>query len=138
MKKWIVGTVAGGVVFFLLGGLIYEVALRGFYEANVGSATGAWREPPIWWSLVVSQLALGAVVTFVFVRADISSAVDGLKTGAIFGLLLGTVVAFDLYSVTNLPNTAVTFVEPFVWAVRTALAGSVIAWTLGMSGGEEP
>ena len=137
MKKWIIGTVAGGVVFFLLGGLIYEVALRGFYEANVGSATDAWREPPIWWSLVVSQLALGAVVTFVFVRADVSSAVDGLKTGAIFGLLLGTVVAFDLYSVTNLPNTAVTFVEPFVWAVRTALAGSVIAWTLGMSGGQE-
>lgn len=86
---------------------------------------------------MVSQLALAALLTFVFVRAGVSSAVDGLKTGAIFGLLLGAVVAFDLYSVTNLPNTAVTFVEPFVWAVRTALAGSVIAWTLGMSGGQE-
>ena len=47
MNKWLVGTLVGGITFFLLGGLIYELLLGGFYEANVGSATGAWREPPV-------------------------------------------------------------------------------------------
>ena len=46
MKKMLIGTVAGGVTFFLLGGLIYAVILPDFYEANLGSATGVLRELP--------------------------------------------------------------------------------------------
>ena len=132
MKKMLIGTVAGGVAFFLLGGLIYEVILGGFYRANLGSATGVLRELPIWWAMVVSQLGLAAVVTYVFLHANVATASDGLRTGAILGLLLGITMSFDLYSVTNWSNMTVAFVEPFVWAVRTALAGAVIGWTLGM------
>ena len=132
MKKMLIGTVAGGVAFLLLGSLIYEVILGGFYRANLGSATGVSRELPIWWAMVVSQLALAAVVTYVFLHANVATASDGLRTGAIVGLLLGITMSFDLYSVTNWSNMTVAFVEPFVWAVRTALAGAVIGWTLGM------
>ncbi len=132
MRKMLIGTVAGGVAFFLLGGLIYEVILGGFYRANLGSATGVLRELPIWWAMVVSQLGLAAVVTYVFLHANVATASDGLRTGAIVGLLLGITMSFDLYSVTNWSNMTVAFVEPFVWAVRTALAGAVIGWTLGM------
>ena len=132
MKKMLIGTVAGGVAFFLLGGLIYEVILGGFYRANLGSATGVLRELPIWWAMVVSQLGLAAVVTYVFLHAGVATALDGLKTGAILGLLLGIAMSFDLYAVTNWSNMTVAFVEPFVWAVRTALAGAVLGRTLGM------
>ncbi len=132
MKKMIIGTVTGGIAFFLLGGLIYEVILGGFYRSNLGSATGVLRELPIWWAMVVSQLALAAVVTYVFLHAGVATASDGLKTGAILGLLLGIAMAFDLYAVTNWSNTTVAFVEPLVSAVRTALAGAVIGWTLGI------
>ena len=41
-------------------------------------------------------------------------------------------MAFDLYGVTNWSNITVAFVEPFVTAVRFALGGAVIGWTLGM------
>ncbi len=135
MKRMIIGTVAGGVAFFLLGGLIYVVILGGFYEANLGSATGVMREIPVWWAMVVSQLGLAAVVTYVFLHADVATAFDGLKTGAIFGLLFGIAMAFDLYAVTNWSNVTVAFVEPFVTAVRMALGGAVIGWTLGMGSG---
>ena len=132
MKKMLIGTVAGGIAFFLLGGLIYAVILGEFYEANLGSATGVLRELPILWAMVVSQLGMGAVVTYVFLHANVATAFDGLKTGAIFGVMLGIAISFDLYSVTNWSNTTVAFIEPLVWAVRTALAGAVIGWTLGM------
>ncbi len=135
MKKMLIATVAGGVAFFLLGGLIYVVILGGFYEANLGSATGVMREIPIWWAMVVSQLGLAAVVTYVFLHADVATAFDGLKTGAIFGLLFGIAMAFDLFAVTNWSNVTVAFVEPFVTAVRMALGGAVIGWTLGMGSG---
>jgi hypothetical protein len=138
MKKMLIGTVAGGVTFFLLGGLVYAIILADFYEANLGSATGVMRELPIIWAMVVSQLGMGAVVTWVFLHANVSTAFDGLKTGAILGLLLGIAISFDLYSVTNWSNSTVAFVEPLVWVVRTALAGGAIGWTLGMGSGKQP
>ena len=136
MKKMLIGTVAGGVTFFLLGGLIYAVILADFYESNLGSATGVMRELPIIWAMVVSQLGLAAAVTYVFLRADVATASGGLKAGAIFGLLLGIAISFDLYSVTNWSNATVAFVEPLVWVVRTALSGAVIGWTLGKGSGK--
>lgn len=138
MKKMLIGSVVGGVTFFLLGGLIYAVLLADFYESNLGSATGVMRELPIIWAMVVSQLGMGAVVTWVFLRADVTTAFDGLKTGAIFGLLLGIAISFDLYSVTNWSNSTVAFVEPVVWIVRTALAGGAIGWTLGKGSSKQP
>lgn len=131
MKKMLIGTVVGGVTFFLLGGLIYAIILGDFYEANLGSATGVLRELPIMWAMVVSQLGMAAVVTYVFLLSDVASASNGLKTGAILGLLLGIALSFDLYSVTNWSNSTVAFVEPLVWVVRTALAGAAIGWVLG-------
>jgi hypothetical protein len=86
MKQMLIGTVAGGVTFFLLGGLIYAVILADFYEANLGSATGVLRDLPILWAMVVSQLGMAAVVTYVFLHADVATAPGVLKTGAIFGL----------------------------------------------------
>lgn len=136
MKKMLIGTVVGGVTFFLLGGLIYAIILGDFYEANLGSATGVLRELPIMWAMVVSQLGMAAVVTYVFLLSDVASASNGLKTGAILGLLLGIAISFDLYSVTNWSNSTVAFVEPLVWVVRTALAGAAIGWALGRGSGK--
>ncbi len=134
MKRGLIATVAGGFAFFLLGGLIYAVILAGFYESNLGSATGVLREQPIAWALLLSQLGLGGLVTYVFVHADVATAAEGLKTGAIFGLLFGIAMAFDLYGVTNWSNLTVALVEPFVTAARMAIAGAVIGWTLGRIG----
>ncbi len=135
MKRILIATVAGGLTLFLLGGLIYGVILAGFYEANLGSATGVMRELPVWWALVVSELGLAAVVTYVLLHAGVTTASGGLKTGALFGLLFGIAIAFSLYAVTNWSNVTVAFVEPFVTAVRIALGATVIGWTLGMGRG---
>ena len=63
MKKMLIVTVGGGLTLFLLGGLIYEVLLGGFYEASLESATGVMRGTPVWWALVASELVLGKVAT---------------------------------------------------------------------------
>ena len=138
MKRVIIATFAGGLTFFLVGGLIYAIILAGFYEANLGSATGVMRDLPIGWAMAVSQLGLALLVTYVFLHANVSSAPEGLKTGAVFGLLFGIAVAFDLYAVTNWSNVTVAFVEPFVTAVRMALGGTVIGWALGMGRAADP
>ncbi len=137
MKRVLIAIFAGGLTYTLLGGLIYALILGGFYEANLGSATGVLREVPIGWAAIVSQLGLAALVTYVFLHADVATASEGLTAGAIFGLLFGIAVAFNLYAVTNWSNLTVAFVEPFVTTVRIALGGAVIGWALGLGKGRE-
>jgi hypothetical protein len=132
MKKLALGTLVGGVVYFLLGGLIYEFLLAGFLEANAGAATGVMRETPLWGPLVFSQFTLGALVTFVLLLAKVDTLAGGLKTGAAFGLLLGLSISFDMYSVTNWLNLTAASVDPLAWMVRISLGAGAIGSVLGM------
>jgi hypothetical protein len=124
--------VVGGIAYFLLGGLIYEPLLVGFLETNLGSATGLMRDTPLWETLVFSQFALGALVTYVLLLAKVDSLAGGLKTGAAFGLLLGLSISFDLYSVTNWMNLTPVSVEPLLWMVRVSLGAGLIGLVFGM------
>ena len=62
-KKFALGTVAGGVTYFLLGWLIYGVVLVKFMDANMGSATGVMKETPDFLWLIIGNLAWGALLT---------------------------------------------------------------------------
>ncbi|MGE0590592.1 MAG: hypothetical protein AB7O48_18570, partial [Cyclobacteriaceae bacterium] len=57
-KKRIMATLAGFVVFFLLGWLIYGMLMMDFYMSNAGTATGVQREETdmIWWALVLGNV----------------------------------------------------------------------------------
>ncbi|NND02841.1 MAG: hypothetical protein HKN91_08640 [Acidimicrobiia bacterium] len=131
MKRIVLSVLTGTVALFVLGFLLYVVLLGGFYESNLGSATGVVREVPIPWAMVLAQLGLASMLTYVLVHADVTSALGGLKVGAVFGFLFGVAIAFDLFAVTNWSNVNVAFVEPFVTTVRLSIAGSAIGWVLG-------
>ena len=132
MKKLAQGAVVGGIVYFLLGGFIYEFLLGAFFESNLGSATDVMRETPRFGPLVSSQIALGALVTYVLLLAKVDTLAGGMKTGAALGLLLGFSISFDMYSVTNWMNLTAASVEPLLWMVRVSLGAGAIGLVLGM------
>jgi hypothetical protein len=132
MKRALIATVAGGVAIFLLAALLDGLILVPVYKVNPGSATDVFREIPVLWALVLSHLGQAAIVTFLFMHAGVRTALDGLKVGAVFGLMLGVYVAFDLYAVTNLSSLPVPLVEVLVVCARIALAGAAIGWVLGV------
>jgi len=136
MKNFSIAIIGGGIAYFLLGGLFYQVLLGGFFADNLGSATGVMRETPVMWALIVSQLGLAALVTYVCHRAGVVNAVDGMKAGAIVGFLLGVAISLDLFAVTHWYNMAAALVEPLVSGVRISLGGAVIGWALGMGSGD--
>ena len=43
IKRFIIGTVVGGITLFILGYVIFELAFADFFDANAGSATGVWK-----------------------------------------------------------------------------------------------
>ena len=61
-KQWIVGTIVGGVVLFVLGYIIFNMLLADFYAGNAGSATGVDKNPQVLWAIAIGALAYAALV----------------------------------------------------------------------------
>lgn len=133
-KKRILATLAGFVVFFLLGWLFYGMLLMDFYATNSGSATGIMREETdmVWWALIVGNLLQAYLLVYIFGKwANINSFGGGFQAGLIIGLILGFATNLSMYGTMNIINLTVALVDPFVAGVMMAITGGVIGWVLG-------
>ena len=85
-RTFVLSAIAGAVVAFVLGGLIYAVLLADFFTANV-TAAGVMKDPPLFWAIGLSELAGATLLTLILLTwaraGDVGRAV---KIGAGFGL----------------------------------------------------
>jgi hypothetical protein len=131
-NRFVLAALVGGVVVFLAGGLLYGVLTVSFFEANQGSAVGVMRETPDILYLVLGQVVLGVLLAVVIDKwARVGGVANGLKIGAIVGLLMGLGVDLTMYGVTNMANLTATLVDPLIQAVQMACAGGAIGAVLG-------
>ncbi len=134
-KRLSIGTVVGAVALYLLGMLIWQVLFAGFFDANSGSAVGVDKEAPIVWALIVGVLFYAALVTLALEsRSGAKTLVDGVKVGAVVGVLLWGTADFTLFGVTNISTLAGTCADTLLEGVRGGIAGGVIAFVLGKVG----
>ena len=134
-KRFVVGTLAGGVVLYAVGYLIFTLAFAAFYAANAGSATGVDRGGELFWALALANLAYGALITFAIGnRVGSLSTGGGIKIGAIVGFLLWCTADFVFYGTTNIANLTRTVVDPLLEIVHGGIGGGVIAVVLGKMG----
>ena len=47
-KKLVTGIVVGGITMFVVGYLVFDMAMTGFYETNGGASFGVGREATLW------------------------------------------------------------------------------------------
>jgi hypothetical protein len=120
------GTIVGGVVLFFLGYLVYGLIFASFFAANAGSASGVTREPFNFVALAIGQLAWGAVLTLILGWTGVSSVGQGVKVGALAGLLFFLGIDLTLYATTNVQNLTATLVDPILSAMLFAVTGAVI------------
>ncbi len=133
-KQLMIGTLVGGITMYVVGYLIWTVALAGFFAANAGSATGVSRDPQLVWAIALGTLSLAALVTLaVGSRAGSLTIGAGFKIGAIVGFLVWFGVDFIHYGVRNIANLTATVVDPLLEIVRSGVGGAVIAAVLGRS-----
>jgi len=135
-KKFLIGGLVGGIVYFLLGYLFYGTLLADFFHNNAGTATGVDRgmDNLEWWALVLGNLLSGCLLSYIFVKSNVRSAGAGLLTGAAIGLLVAA--AYDLvsYGVTNLMTTTGMFADIGTFTVMSAIAGAFVGWVCGFVG----
>ena len=126
-QRFLTATVLGGVTLFVVGGLVYGLALANAYPATVID-----RELPLWLWLGLAQLAWGALLTVILGKwPGASSAGGGFKAGAIIGFLFSIAIGLSFYAMTTLPVSVMSYIDPFISAVYMGVGGAVVGWYLG-------
>ncbi len=131
MTKILRGTVFGGIAFLLLGWLVYGILLKDFMAANSNSCAALSNADMILWAMILSNLVLGLLVTLVLKWSGAKSIVDGIKTGALFGLLFTLSMDLMMYSMTTMYNFTALIVDVIVMVILLAIVGAIIVLTWG-------
>ena len=125
-KRFLAGTVVGGIVLYAFGYLIFTVGAASFYAANAGGATGVVRPAEIMWAVALGAFGYAALICYAMGARTASGLSGGAKVGAIVGFLAWFTVDFILYGVSDVANLTRTIVDPLLELVHGGIGGAVI------------
>jgi hypothetical protein len=135
IKKLILAALAGSVIQFLLGWLIYGVLLANFMSCNTNHYDGLMKDMNTGSFMIlifISGLVMSFLIAFIFQRwAKFETLTKGLTGGMILGFLLA--LSYDLYffASMNLMSFSAMIVDIIVNTIIIGIIGAVIAWILG-------
>lgn len=133
IKKVLIGGIVGGILYFLLGWLIYGMLLMDFMKSHSGLATNVDKAEMDMLYLAVGNLAMGFLLAYVFVKSNVSSLAGGLVTGGIIGALMSVGVDCVMYGTTNVISKTAMAADVAAMTVISAVVGAVVGMVLGMS-----
>ncbi|MEN8117724.1 MAG: hypothetical protein ABFS16_12135 [Bacteroidota bacterium] len=126
------GTILGAIAYFLLGWLVYGILLMDFSAANYNQCISRADGVMIWWALIASNLVLALFLTLFLKWSGAKTLIDGLKTGALFGLLMSLTLGLSYYSMTTMYNNFTGIIVDVVVSVMLmAIVGMIIVITWG-------
>ena len=130
--KTIVAAVAGGAVFFLLGFLIYGLALNQTMQSMTVQYSGLFKLEPNFIAIALFTLAWGGLLAMIFdYWADIRTFAGGAIAGAIIMFLISfahemQTKAFMALTIGYTPVIINVLVTAFMGAVAGGIVGSVL------------
>jgi hypothetical protein len=132
-KKFILGTLIGGIAYFFLGFIAYALLLEDFFVAHAGSATGVMKTEMQYWPLFLGNVGHAALLSYIFLKwANIKTFSSGLSAGAVIGFFMTIghdLISFDTSNVMDITGVMGNVV---VYTFITAIVGGVVGAVLGM------
>lgn len=130
----LVATVAGGAALFLLGFLVYGLALDAWLKSQAVNHPGLMLENPNFVTLIIANLVWALLVALIFDRwASINTFAGGLIGGAMITFFMG--LYYDLMAMSFM-NMFTSFtpvvVDVLAFTVIGAIAGGVVGAVLGL------
>lgn len=129
--KILKGTIFGAISFFIIGGVIYGILLSNFVAANSDPNVNRPMEEVVWWAAILTNLVLGLFFTLILYWSGAKGVADGIKTGALFGLILTLYMDLYFYSTSTIFNLTYLIVDVIVMTFLTAIVGMLIVLTWG-------
>jgi hypothetical protein len=131
-KNYFLAGILGGIVYFLLGWLVYGMLLMNYMEENAGLALGVNRVEMLLWSIGLGSLLYGFFLSYVFsCVGQVKTAAAGAKSGAWVGFLVAGAIDFTMYGTTNITTLNAVAVDILAATVLASITGAVVAWVLG-------
>jgi hypothetical protein len=132
----LLGAVAGGIVMFLLGFLMFGLLLADFFKANMIEYPGLVKDPPVIALIILFNIIWAGLIAWVLDYAGQSGWAEGAKAGAIimFFLALGIDVEFEAFMNTHKTLTPI-IVHILIVTIMGAIAGAVIGMVQARFGG---
>lgn len=134
IKKLLTGGIVGGILYFGLGWLIYGNLLESFMHKHPGTATGVDRavDDMQFLYLVIGSLAMGFLLSYIFVKSNINSMAGGLVTGGIVGALVAVGIDCMMYATTNVISKTAMAADVVAMTVMCAIVGAIVGMVMGM------
>lgn len=136
IKKLVLASLAGSVVQFLLGWLIYGVLLAGFMNSQSAHYPGLLKDmnsPDFIILIYLSGLMMSFFIAYVFLHwAKFETYMKGLTGGMFIGFFISLTYDLSTYSMMNLMSGRSMVVDIIIATIVTGIVGGVIAWVLGM------
>jgi uncharacterized membrane protein len=132
-KKFLIGGIVGGVVYFLLGWLFYGNLLAQYFLDHPGTVIADKpMDQVIWWALILGNLLSGFLLAYVFSKSGVSSLSSGLITGGILGFLMSSSYDLIMYATTNITSKHAMLADVATFTVISAITGAVVGAVMGM------
>ncbi|MHB1178500.1 MAG: hypothetical protein ACYCZO_09225 [Daejeonella sp.] len=131
--KTLINGLAGGVVIFLTGYVVYGMIMMNYFMSNMVPYPGLIKDPMELWAMAIGNIVLGILLAYILNLGGVVSVSRGASIGAIVFFLIGLGVNLTMYAQMNMSPLHVGFVDSICMAVLGALAGAVIGWMMGRS-----
>ncbi|MBK7434730.1 MAG: hypothetical protein IPI66_13110 [Chitinophagaceae bacterium] len=133
-KKLGIGGIVGGILFFGFGYLIYGMLLMDFMAKNPGVAGNVNRAEADmqFLYLAAGNLLSGFMMAYIFIRANVKTAVDGLITGGIVGFLLMASMDCVMYGTTTVMSKKMMAADVAAGTAMSAIIGAIVAMVMNM------
>lgn len=122
--KFFIGGIAGGIIYFLLGWLVYAMLLANYMHSPVSGVERG--DAIVYWSLILGNLLLGFVLSYVINRSGAVSVASGLGAGFITGFLFISGFDFIMHGTTHLITLHQVSADVIAFSVISAIAGAVV------------
>lgn len=131
-KKLLITSLVATVVAFILGYLLFGMALKGYFEGEMTVGIARADEDMIWWSLILGHVCWGFLLTYIIGKwAGISTFSSGAQAGAIIGLFVGLMINLINYGVIDIMSLTGSLVDSIIMAVIAGITGGVIGMMMG-------
>jgi uncharacterized membrane protein len=131
-KKILIGGIAGGILFFLLGWLVYGILLVDFMNQHAGLKGNVNRSDTDMQMgyILAGSILQGVMLAYVLVKANINNIAAGLITGVVIGFLISTSYDLTMYGTTYILSKKAIMADIIGATLISAMVSAVIVFII--------
>jgi uncharacterized membrane protein len=127
-KKIVIGGIAGGILFFLLGWLVYGILLMEYMNQHAGLKGNVNRNDADMQMIYIlaGSVLQGILLAYILVRSNVSTLAGGLLTGATVGFLISSSIDLTMYGTTYILSKHSILADVIAATAIFAVAGGLV------------